>query len=196
MRLLRLMWFPVLLVSVAVPAYAAPFTLFPKAGHLASPDGRFEVRDVDLREPGSEFSGIFHALWLVETANGRSRKLCEYVGVAAVAWSEKDGLMVTQYMNKKTSRALVFATTSTQEPVVLDVPTLIQMVPVELRPALRENDHEFVEASRLEGEIFYVQVWGYGQHDRNGFHWNCEYNLGTGNLNCEAKNKSAGQTAR
>jgi hypothetical protein len=196
MRLFRLLLFLALLVSVAVPVYAAPFTLFPKAGHLASPDGRFEVRDVDLREPGSEFSGIFHALWLVDTANGRSRKLCDYVGVAAVAWSENDALMVTQYLNKKTSRALVFATSSTQEPVVLDVPTLIQMVPVELRPALRENDHAFVEASRLEEEIFYFQVWGYGQHDRNGFHWNCEYKLGTGNLNCEAKNKSAGQTAR
>ena len=89
---------------------------------------------MDLREPGSEFSGIFHALWLVETTTGRSRKLCEYVGVAAVAWSEKDSLMVTQYLSNKTSRALIFATTSTQEPVVLDVPTLIRMVPVELRP--------------------------------------------------------------
>lgn len=176
--------------------YAAPFTLFPKAGHLASPDGRFEVRDVDLREPGSEFYGIFHSLWLDETATGRSRKLCDYVGVAAVAWSEKDALIVTQYLSKKTSRALVFVTTSTQEPVVLDAPTLIQMVPVELRPALRENDHAFVEASRLEGETFYFQVWGYGQHDRNGFHWNCEYNLGARNLNCEEKDKSARQTAR
>jgi hypothetical protein len=190
------MWFPVLLVSVAVHVYAAPFTLFPKAGHLASPDGRFEVRDVDLREPGSQFSGIFHALWLVETANGRSRKLCDYVGLAAVAWSEKDALMVTQYLNKKTSRALVFATTSTQEPVVLDVPTLIQMVPVELRPALRENDHEFVEASRLEGETFYFQVWGYGQHDRNGFHWNCEYGLADGKVSCRAWNKASVQNGR
>jgi len=196
MRLFRLMLFLALLVSVAVHVYAAPFTLFPKAGHLASPDGRFEVRDVDLREPGSEFSGVFHSLWLVETATGRSRKLCEYVGVAAVAWSEKDVFIVTQYLSKKTSRALVFETTSTQEPIVLDVPTLIQMVPVELRPALRENDHAFIEASRLEGEIFYFQVWGYGQRDRNGFHWNCEYNLGSANLNCEAKNRSAGQTAR
>jgi hypothetical protein len=195
MRLFRLMLLPVLFAAVAVHVYAAPFTLFPKAGHLASPDGRFEVRDVDLREPGSEFSGIFHSLWLVETATGKSRKLCEYVGVAAVAWSEKDSLMVTQYLSKKTSRALIFATTSTQEPVVLDVPALIRMVSVELLQALRENDHAFVEASRLEGETFYFQVWGYGQHDRNGFHWNCEYNLGAGNLNCEAK-KSAGQTAR
>jgi hypothetical protein len=195
MRFFRLILLPVLLVSVAVDVYAAPFTLFPKAGHLASPDGRFEVRDVDLREAGSEFSGIFHSLVLVETATGRSRKLCEYVGVAAVAWSEKDSLMVTQYLSKKTSRAQIFATTSTQEPVVLDVPTLIRMVPVELRPALRENDHAFVEASRLEGETFYFQVWRYGQHDRNGFHWNCEYKLGVGNLNCEEK-KSAGQTAR
>lgn len=190
------MLFPVLLVSVAVPVYAAPFTLFPKAGHLASPDGRFEVRDVDLREPGSEFSGIFHALWLVETATGRSRKLCDYVGVAAVAWSDKDALMVTQYLSKKTSRALVFATTSTQEPVVLDVPTLIQMVPVELRPALRENDHAFVEASRLESEIFHFQVWGYGLHDRNGFHWNCEYRLADGNVSCVAGHKGSGPIAR
>lgn len=196
MRLFRLILFPVLLVSVAVNVFAAPFALFPKAAHLASPDARFEVRDVDLREPGSEFSGIFHSLVLVETATGRSRKLCDYVGVAAVAWSEKDSLIVTQYLSKKTSRTVIFATTSPQEPVVLDVPSLIQMVAVELRPALRENDHAFVEASRLEGEIFYFQVWGYGQHDRNGFHWNCEYNLGAGNLNCEAKNKSAGQTAR
>jgi len=195
MRFSRLILFPVLLVSVVGHVYAAPFALFPKAGHLASPDGRFEVRDVDLREPGSEFSGIFHSLWLVDTATGRSRKLCDYVGVAAVAWSEKDSLMVTQYLSKKTSRALIFATTSTQEPVVLDVPSLIQMVPVELRPALRENDHAFVEASRLEGEIFHFQVWGYGQHDRNGFHWNCEYKLGAANLKCEAK-KSAAQTAR
>jgi hypothetical protein len=180
---------------IPVDAFAAPFAVFPKAGRVASPDGRFEVRDVDLREPGSEFSGIFHSLWLVETATGRTRKLCEYVGVAAVGWSEKDFLIVTQYLNKKTSRALVFGTTSTQEPVVLDVPALIRMVPVELRPALRENDHAFVEASRLEGDIFYFQVWGYGQHDRNGFHWNCEYNLGAGNLNCEAK-KSAGQAVR
>lgn len=176
--------------------FALPFSMFPKAGRLASPDGRFEVRDLDLREPGREFSGIFHSLQLVETATGRSRKLCDYVGVAAVAWSEKDSLIVTQYLSKKTSRALIFTTTSMQEPVVLDVTTLIQMVPVQLRPALRENDHAFVEASRLGGEIFYFQVWGYGQHDRNGFHWNCEYNLGAGNLNCEAKNKSAGQTAR
>ena len=95
------MLFPVLFVAVAVHMYAAPFSLFPKAGHLASPDGRFEVREVDLREPGSEFSGIFHSLWLVETATGRSRKLCEYVGVAAVAWSEKDSLMVTQYLSRR-----------------------------------------------------------------------------------------------
>ena len=196
MRFFRLMLFPVLLASVAVQVYAVPFTLFPKAGHLASPDGRFEVRDVDLREPGSEFAGIFHSLWLAETATGRSRKLCDYVGVAAVAWSEKDSLIVTQYLSKKTSRALIFATTSTQDPVVLDVPTLIQMVPVELRPALRENDHAFVEASRLEGEIFYFQVWGYGQHDRNGFHWNCEYGLKDGKASCVSRAQESGPNTR
>ena len=85
MRLFRLMLFPVLLVSVAVHVYAAPLTLFPKAGRLASPDGRFEVRDIDQREPDSELFGIFHSLWLIETATGHSRKLCDYVGIAAVA---------------------------------------------------------------------------------------------------------------
>ena len=159
MRLLRLILFPVMLVSVVGHVYAAPFALFPKAGHLASPDGRFEVRDVDLREPGSEFSGIFHSLWLVETASGRSRKLCDYVGVAAVAWSEKDSLMVTQYLSKKTSRALIFATTSTQEPVVLDVPSLIQMVPVGLRPALREMT---MPSLRLHGWRARYSTFRYG----------------------------------
>lgn len=117
MRAFRLLLFLALFVSVAVQVSAAPFTLFPKAGRLASPDGRFEVRDIDQREPGSEFFGIFHSLWLIETATGHSRKLCDYVGIAAVAWSEKDFLVVTQYLSKKTSRALVFSTASAQEQV-------------------------------------------------------------------------------
>jgi len=183
MRLFRLMLFPVLLVSVAVHVYAAPLTLFPKAGRLASPDGRFEVRDIDQREPDSELFGIFHSLWLIETATGHSRKLCDYVGIAAVAWSSNDFLVVTQYVSKKTSRALVFGASS-EESVLLDTPTLVQSVPVELRPSLRENDHVFVEASRLEQETFYFRVWGYGKHDREGFRWNCEYLLSHGSVSC------------
>jgi len=181
------MLFPVLLVSVAVHVYAAPVTLFPKAGHLASPDGRFEVRDVDRPGSAGDFVGTFHSLWLTEVATGRSRKLCDYVGLAAVAWSSNDFLVVTQYVSKKTSRALVFAASS-EESVLLDISTLVQMVPVEMRPTLRENDHVFVEASRLEQETFYFRVWGYGKHDRDGFRWNCEYLVSHGSVSCTTVN--------
>jgi hypothetical protein len=184
MRLFRLMLFPVLLVSVAVHVYAAPFTLFPKAGRLLSPDGHFEVRDADREGSAGDFVGTFHSLWLIEVATGRSRKLCDYVGLAAVAWSSNDFLVVTQYVSKKTSRALVFAAASAEEPVLLDTSTLIQMVPVDLRPSLRENDHVFVEASRLEEETFYFRVWGYGKHDPNGFRWNCRDSLTEGSMSC------------
>jgi hypothetical protein len=83
-----------------------------------------------------------------------------------------------------------------EERVLLDTATLIQMVPVELRPTLRENDHAFVEASRVEGDIFYFQVWGYGQHDRNGFHWNCEYGLEDGKVSCVARAQKSVPNAR
>jgi hypothetical protein len=184
MRNYRLALFLAVFGSLVVPAYAGPFALFPKAGRLVSPDGRFEVHDIDQREPGSEFFGVFHSLWLIETATGHSRKLCDYVGIAAVAWSEKVFLVVTQYLSKKTSRALVFAATSAQQQVLLDAPTLTQMVPVELRPTLRENDHVFVGAARLEQETFYFRVWGYGKHDPDGFRWNCQYLLSNGSVSC------------
>ncbi|HKV78648.1 MAG TPA: hypothetical protein VJP02_10930 [Candidatus Sulfotelmatobacter sp.] len=145
------------------------------------------MRDGGRKGSAGEFVGTFHSLWLTEVASGRSRKLRDYVGLAAVAWSSNDFLVVTQYLGKKTSRALVFAVAASQEPVLLDTPTLIRTVPAELRPTLRENDHTFVEASRLEGDIFYFQVWGYGSHDRSGFHWNCEYGLEDGKVSCAAR---------
>ena len=100
-----------------------------------------------------------------------------------MAWSSNDFLVITQYVSKKTSRALVFAAAS-EESVLLDTSTLVQMVPVELRPSLRENDHVFVEASRLEQETFYFRVWGYGKHDHDGFRWNCQYLLSHGSVSC------------
>jgi hypothetical protein len=170
--------------------FALPFSMFPKAGHLTSPDGRFEVRDADRQGAANEFVGTFHSLWLTEAATGRSRKLCDYVGLAAVAWSSNNSLVVTQYVGKKTSRTLVFAA-AWEEPVLLDTATLIQMVPVELRPTLRENDHTFVEASCLEEEIFFFRVWGYGQHDPDGFRWGCRYSLSTSQLSCKTASKIA-----
>jgi len=173
-----------LVATLALPASSAPFVLFPKAGQLLSPGGRFDVRNVDREGADQEFLGTFHALWLTELTTGRSRKLCDYVGVAAVAWSGEHYLIVTQYLNKHTSRALVFQVDHADDPVVLDAPTLIRTVPPELRPSLRENDHVFVEASRLEGDTLRLHVWGYGRHDANGFRWTCDYTLRESEVTC------------
>jgi hypothetical protein len=184
---MRLWWN---LLGVAVMAavlcgetMASSFVVFPKAGELPSPDGQFVVRNAEHERSASEFVGTFHSLWLIELASGRSRKLCDYVGVAAVAWSSHDFLVVTQYA-KRTSRALVFSATGAEDSVMLDEPTLVRLVPAELRPTLRENDHVFVEASAVEEDTFRLGVWGYGQHDAKGFRWHCAYSLREGLISC------------
>jgi len=184
MRPRRIMLAVLALVALAtVHALASQFVVFPKVGELVSPDGRYVVRNAEREGSASDFTGTFHSLWLVETSTGRSRKLYDYLGVAAVAWSSNDFLVVTQY-SRKTSQALVFSADGSQDPVLLDKPTLTHMLPAELRPALRENDHVFVEASRVEEETLYLTVWGYGQHDANGFHWRCQYALREGVVSC------------
>jgi hypothetical protein len=177
-----------LAIWLAVHVQAASFSMFPKTGRLVSPDGRFEVRDVAPEMSAGELVGTPHSLWLIELSTGHSRKLCDYLGLAAVAWSSNDFLVVTQYVGKKTSRALVFAATSLNEPVLIDASGLIQMVDVGMRATLRENDHVFVEASRLEEDTFYFRVWGYGNHDPSGFRWNCRYSLSEGGVSCARAN--------
>ncbi len=185
MRLSRIVLIaPAIAAFAVVQAFAAPFVVFPKAGELASPDHRFVVRNAEREADASEFVGTFHSLWLIETATGRSRKLCDYVGVAAVTWSKDDFLVVTQYVAKTTSRAMIFSATNPDSPVVLDKPTLIRLVPYEMRPALEENNHVFIEASRLEDDVLYVRVWGYGRHDPNGFRWRCRYATWNGATSC------------
>lgn len=168
-----------------VVAYGEPFVVFPKAGHLSSPDGRFVVRNADREAPASEYVGTFHSLFLEEASSGRSRKLCDYVGVAAVAWAKDDFIIMTQYVSKQTSRVLVFAADDSRDPVVIDKALLTNLVPVNLRPHLRENDHVFVAVSQVEGEKLGLRVWGYGKRDAGGFRWRCEYNLAEGGVYCE-----------
>jgi len=175
----------VVFAVLAIQAVAAPFVVFPKAGRLISPDGRYEVRDADRTASPSDFVGTFHSLWLIEVATGRSRKLCDYLGVSAVGWSGDDFLVVTQYVGKKTSRALVFAISRPGEAVILDQSTLVQLLAPEFREQLRGNDHVFVEASRLEDEIFYFGVWGYGQRAPNGFRWRCQDSLRESKVSCD-----------
>jgi len=184
MRLGVVLGAPVIVALLGIQTFAGPFVVFPKAGQLVSPDGRFVVRNVEREAKATEFAGNFRSLWLTEIHTGRTRKLCDYVGIAAVAWSGNDSLIVTQYLTQETSRALIFSVTVAEEPIVVDVPGLIRLVPAELRPALKENDHVFVEASRLEGESLFFRVWGYGKHDADGFRWRCEYNLNSGTVSC------------
>jgi hypothetical protein len=68
---------------------------------------------------------------------------------------------------------------------VIDQPLLIGLVPVNLRPQLRENDHVFVEATQVEGETLSLRVWGYGKRDAKGFRWRCLYSLLGGAISCE-----------
>ena len=173
----------VLVFEIVAPA--APFVVFPKTGQLPSPDGRFVVSNTDREAPLSEYVGNFHSLFLVETASGRTRKLCDYLGVAAVGWANNEFIIVTEYVSKRTSRALVFVANDSRDPVVVDQPLLTTLVPINLRPQLRENDHVFVEASRVEGETLQLRVWGYGQHDTKGFRWHCSYSLLEGGISCD-----------
>jgi hypothetical protein len=172
-------------LACGIVAQTAPFVVFPKAGQLSSPDGRYVVRNLAREAPLSEIVGSFQSLILEDTASGRSRKLCDYLGVAAVAWMKSDFVIMTQYVSKRTSRALVFVADDSREPLVIDQPLLTKLVPVELRPHLRENDHVFVEASRVEKDTLMLSVWGYGKLDANGFRWHCEYSMSTAAISCE-----------
>jgi hypothetical protein len=67
---------------------------------------------------------------------------------------------------------------------MLDKSGLTRLVPADLRSTLRENDHVFVEAARVERDKLYLTVWGYGPHDSNGFRWHCEYSLREGTVSC------------
>lgn len=179
-----------LVVMFSSPTFATQFVVFPKASGLASPNGRFEVRNTEAGGSPMEFVGTFHSLWLVELGNGRSRKLCDYMGVAAIAWVGNDSLVVTQYVGKKTSRALVFSVAQADDPVLLDKTTLVRLVPVELRQTLRDNEHVFVEASRIEDNTLYLHVWGYGQHAASGFRWHCKYAMQADTISCTADDSS------
>jgi hypothetical protein len=175
---------PVVVALLTLPLCASSFVVFPKAGETVSPDGQFRVRNVERERPASEFIGTFQSLWLIEKASGRSRKLCDYVGVAAVGWAGNDFVLVTQYVSKKSSRILIFSVTNEEETFVLDQPTVVRMVPIEFRDALRENDHVFIEATSVEERRLRLRVWGYGKRDVNGFRWRCEYRLGESGVAC------------
>ena len=172
------------MTALAALSAAEPFVLFPQTAGLFSPDRRHVVRNAEHPATPGELVGPGRSLWLVDVGTNHGRKLCNYLGVAAVGWSGNDFVLVTEYVGKKTSRAWVFPVSVDTPPVVLDKPTLVHMVPVGQRDVLRENDHVFLEAARVEAGVLSLRVWGYGSHDANGFRWSCAYDLRAGGVNC------------
>jgi hypothetical protein len=185
MRLRQALRCLVLAVACQGAALAAPFVVFPNAGQLSSPDRNFVVRSTDRVAPMSEFAGDFHSLFLEDASSGHTRKLFDYVGVVAVAWADNDFIIVTEYLSKRTSRALVFPVEEV-DPVVIDKPSLTSLVPETMRPVLRENDHVFIEVTGVQGQTLKLRVWGYGKHDAKGFGWHCQYGLRDGGISCSS----------
>jgi len=169
------------ILSLASQALAAPFVVFPKVRELESP-GRALVLFEQESEAASR--GAFHTLWLKVAATGESRKFYDYIGAAAVAWQDDDRLLITEYLSRRTSRALLLSVSHPTESIMIDVPAVIRGVPPELRDTLRQNDHVFVEALRVEAGTFHLRVWGYGQHDPQSFRWHCEYGLTEARFSC------------
>ena len=174
-----------LLALVGTSLSAEQFTIFPDQKELRSPDGLYVVRSVDHAARPGDFSGVFCTLVVEEVSTGRVRKLYDYVGRVAVAWSGSDYIIVTDYVNKKTSRAIVFPVASDRDGIVVDKTQLISLLPESQHVHLEQNDHVFVEASGVEGRALKLRVWGYGRCDAAGFHYSCRYDLILGTAVCE-----------
>lgn len=175
----------VFLALLSTPLVCAEqFTLFPDRKELRSPDGRFVIRSVDQDRAKSDFTGVFRTLVLEEVASGESRKLYDYIGRVAVAWSGNNYIIVTDYASKRTARALVFATDPSVAPVALNKVQLAKLLPKMLSEHLLKNDHVYVEVARVEGSLLMLRVWGYGGLDVNGFRWDCQYELNETTAEC------------
>jgi hypothetical protein len=175
-----------LLLAMGCPvATAEQFTVFPDRKELRSPDGRFVIRSVDQSSRPGELTGIFHTLVIEEPATGSVRKLYDYVGRVAVAWSRSDFIIVTDYVNKKTSRVLVFPMNANREVLVVDKVQMSSLIPETQSIHLQQNDHVFVEVSSVEGTALTLRVWGYGRRDATGFRLQCRYDLAGGTVACK-----------
>ena len=53
-----------------------------------------------------------------------------------MAWAQNEFIIVTQYLSKRTFRAVIFAADDSRRPVMIDQPLPINLVPVTLRPIL------------------------------------------------------------
>lgn len=173
-----------LLVCVALRVFSEDFALFPDRKELRSPDGKYVIRSVERTPQPGEFVGVFRALIVEEIATHKTRVLCDYLGRAAVAWSENNYIIVTDYVGKRTSRALVFSVDQDAGGFVVDKNDLQRRVSASFSEQLRGNQHVFVEAVKVQGGRLSLRVWGYGTHDPRGFRLFCDLELDTGNATC------------
>ena len=102
----------------------------------------------------------------------------------STGWRDAARPLVTDYVNKKTARALVFRIDRPDEYLVLDKTNLAARIPDERRIQLERNDHAFLEVSRIEGSMLTLRVWGYGAPDPRGFRFQCAYELDQGTTTC------------
>ncbi len=165
-------------------AGAEQFAVFPDRKELRSPDGRFVIRSIDHVVGAHEFSGVFRSLVLENASTGSSREFYSYLGRVGVAWSGSNFVIITDYVSKKTARALVFRIDQPGEYLVIDKPYLAARIPDERRAQLERNDHVYLEVSRIEGTALTIRVWGYGARDPQGFRFLCAYDLNEGAVSC------------
>jgi hypothetical protein len=177
-------WFSIVVFGcVTLVASAENFATFPEQKEFASPDKRYVLRSIDPPRGSSDFSGMFHSLILEDRVTGQSRRLYDYLSKVAVAWSG-DRIIVTDYVSRRSARALVLSADATSEAYIVDRNDLAGRIPGDQAACLRGNDHVFVEAVRMEDRTLTLRVWGYGAHDRNGFRLDCELNLDQGAASC------------
>ena len=175
----------ILVLATSLLACAEKFVTFPESKELPSPDGKFVVRNFDRgAQASSEIVGAFHALVLEERATGKTRRLLNYVRRVAVAWAPGNLLIVTDYVSKRSARAIIFAADNSFDPIVIDKVALERAVPEALRFHLMENDHVYIEASRLDGKNLIFRVWGYGPREPGGFRFLCGFNLDQSTVSC------------
>ena len=73
--LIRLVRVAILVVFACSLAQSEQFAVFPDRKELRSPNGKFVIRSVDHVPQAHEFSGLFRALIVQNTADGSTREL-------------------------------------------------------------------------------------------------------------------------
>jgi hypothetical protein len=167
-------------------SYAENFKVF-SSGEVSwtAPDGRYTIHTVERDAAASKLPGAFHALVLEDARTGSSRQLCNYYGTLAVAWSQDDFVIVTEYVNRSNARTMVFAPSQNSDPVVITPRHLAKLLPADIGAHLIGNDHVYVEAATVEQDRLKLRVWGYGARDASGFSLRCEYGLQDGTATCQ-----------